>query len=149
MSDILDQRPEPAVPSTKDTELAREASRTLARRLGEELKVNLDDGTVLVLPKAATRLLSYLLTEMSQGNAVTIIPLHAELTTQEAADILNVSRPHLIKLLEAVKIPYHMAGTHRRIKFSDLRAYEEQSEAQRKAAMEELARQAQELRLGY
>ncbi len=149
MLDLLDHRPEPSVPSPKDTELARKASRTLARRAEEELKVKLDDGTLLVLPKAATRLLSYLLTEMSQGNAVTIIPLHAELTTQEAADILNVSRPHLIKLLTAEKIPHHMAGTHRRIKFSDLRAYEEQSEARRKADMEELANQAQELGLGY
>jgi len=74
---------------------------------------------------------------------------HAELTTQQAADILNVSRPHLVQQLEACAIPYHKVGTHRRIKMSDLVAYRKKSHEQSRAALQELADQAQELGLGY
>lgn len=148
MIDVI-ERLEAAMPSDKDTQLAQQASRALARRTEEDLKVRLEDGNELVLPKAATRLLNHILTEMSQGNAVTIIPLHAELTTQEAADILNVSRPYLIKLLTEKRIPFHMTGTHRRIKFTDLHSYEAETEKKRKKAMDDLAKQAQELNLGY
>ena len=148
MTDLI-ERPETAVPTPRDTELATRASQVLARQAGAEVKVRLDDNTEVTLPKAATRLLHYLLTQMSLGNAVTLIPIHAELTTQEAADYLNVSRPHLIKLLTTKRIPFHMAGTHRRIKFSDLEAYRKNAEKERETAMEELAKQAQELGMGY
>jgi excisionase family DNA binding protein len=80
---------------------------------------------------------------------VTLIPIHAELTTQEAADYLNVSRPYLIKLLNAQRIRYHMAGTHRRIRFTDLESYRKNAEKEREAAMQELAKQAPELGMGY
>src|SRR6266516_3320974 len=95
-----------ALPSKEDSALAREASRAIATTQPSELRMRLDDGQELVLPKAATRLIAHLLTEMAQGNAVTVIPVHANLTTQEAADFLNVSRPFLIGLLEAGKIPF-------------------------------------------
>lgn len=146
---MLDERPAPMVPSAHDAELALEASRTLAAKAEAELKVHLDDGKELVLPKAATRLLQYLLTEMSQGNAVTIIPLHAELSTQEAADFLNVSRPYLIALLERHELPFHKVGTHRRVKFSDLREFQLRKERERISAMQELADQAQKEGMGY
>jgi len=137
------------MPSIEDAELAATASRALARAAKESLTVRLGNGDELVLPKAATRLLSHLLMEMGQGNAVTIIPIHAELTTQEAADILNVSRPHLVSLLDAKKIPHHRAGTHRRIKFSDLCAYRDEFEQRRNTALAELAAQAQDEGMGY
>jgi excisionase family DNA binding protein len=121
----------------------------LATKQPSELKVRLDDGQELTLPKAATRLIAHLLTEMAQGNAVTIIPVHANLTTQEAADYMNVSRPHLVKLLEEGKIAYHMAGTHRRIRFQDLVAFRATLEKRRRDVMEELAAQAQEEGMGY
>ena len=112
----------PVLPSREDTELATEASRMLSKskHAAEELRVYLDDGQVLRLPKAATDLLYHLLTEMAAGNAVTIIPVHAELTTQEAADHLNVSRPYLVRLLEEGQILFRMVGTHRRIRFRGL-----------------------------
>ncbi len=142
----------PVLPSQEDAELAVEASRELSRhrqRTGDELQVQFDDGKVLRLPKAAADLLHHILKEMAIGNAVTIIPIHAELTTQEAADLLNVSRPHLVKLLEEGKIKFNKVGTHRRIKFSDLEAYRLAAEAERQKAMEELAAEAQELGFGY
>ena len=86
---------------------------------------------------------------MAQGNAVTIIPIHAELTTQEAADFLNVSRPYLVRLLEQKKMPFHMVGTHRRVRFEDLMAFKASFEKSRREAMDELATQAQELGMGY
>jgi excisionase family DNA binding protein len=104
---------------------------------------------VLTLPVAAARLLEHLLTEMAHGNAVTLIPVHAELTTQEAADYLNVSRPYLIRLLEENAIRFHKVGTHRRVRFQDLKAYKERIDAKREKAMNELVAEAQELGLGY
>ena len=141
----------PVLPSPRDAELALQASRMLAafRHADANLKVQLDDGKVLTLPRAATHLLHHLLTEMAQGNAVTIIPVHAELTTQEAADHLNVSRPYLVKLLNEGKIPFRMVGTHRRVKFSDLEDFRKQADETRRAAMDGLAAQSQELGLGY
>jgi excisionase family DNA binding protein len=148
MSGLL-ERTDTVVPSEEDAELAASASRALARADKESLTVKLEDGEELLLPKAATRLLSHLLMEMGQGNAVTVIPIHAELTTQQAADFLNVSRPHLVSLLKDGKIPFHAVGTHRRVRFADLCAYKGSFEDQRLKAMQALADQAQEEGLGY
>ena len=137
------------VPSKDDVELAQQASRQLSRHKREQLTVRLEDGSELVLPKAAARLLTHLLTEMSQGNAITLIPLHAELTTKQAADFLNVSRPFLIKLLEERKLPHRKVGSHRRVLFTDLKRYKESFEKERQQVMDALAAQAEELDLGY
>ncbi len=99
----------------------------------------------IALPVAAVRLLVRLLEEMSRGNAVTLIPVHAELTTQEAADMLNVSRPSLIQLLDEGKIEYRRVGTHRRVRFESLMKYKGQADAARPAALAELAAYDQEL----
>lgn len=144
------ENPDTIVPSEEDAKLAAESSRILAsKRPEQDLRVQLDDGQMLTLPKAATRLLSHLLTEMAHGNAVTIIPIHAEMTTQEAADYLNVSRPYLVKMLESGAVPYHKVGSHRRIRFLDLKAFKDRSAETRTKAMDELTAQAQELGLGY
>lgn len=148
MNEILD-RPGTIVPTEQDSELASVASRALARSSKDTLTVRLESGEELLLPKAVTQLLSHLLTEMGQGNAVTMIPIHAELTTQEAADFLNVSRPYLVRLLKEQKIPHHMVGTHRRVRFADLMAYKAQFDEQRRSTMDELAAQSQSLGMGY
>ena len=89
-------------------------------------------------------LLMSVLGELAQGNAVQVVPVHAELTTQEAANILNVSRPHMVKLLEDGKLPFHKTGRHRRVLFADLMKYKEQRDNESNKAMQELADHSQE-----
>lgn len=143
------ERPGTIVPSDNDAKLATESSRILSKHSDQNLHVQLDDGQQLPLPRAIQELISHLLVEMSQGNAVTLIPIHAEMTTQEAADFLNVSRPYLVKLLETNQIPHHKVGTHRRVRFNELRVFKQRQAEARAAALDELAAQAQELDMGY
>lgn len=146
---------DPVLPDETDRALAQESSRSLVGHLRSHSEAHLsviEKGTTVenvVLPKAALKLLVDLLGEMARGNAVTLIPVHAELTTQQAADLLQVSRPFLISLLEEKKIPFRKVGTHRRILFKDLMAYKHAIDERRSSALDELAKQAQELRMGY
>ena len=142
----------PALPSKAEAILAKETSRLLASRVrtAEPLRVRmLDDpakGTVKI-PASAVRMLIRILEEMARGNAVTLIPVHAELTTQEAADMLNISRPSLIQLLDEGKIEFRKVGTHRRVRLKGLMGYKRRADADRRAALAELAAYDQELKL--
>jgi excisionase family DNA binding protein len=140
----------PMLPSETDATLARETSRLLAPRMDSKapLRFRVVDAAkeeTLQLPAPAVRMLVRILEEMARGNAVTLIPVHAELTTQEAADMLNVSRPYLIQLLDEGKMEYRKVGTHRRVRFDALMAYKRQSDAERRAALAELAAYDQEI----
>jgi len=108
-----------------------------------------DTKNSLELPEKAVQLLKEILLLLSEGKDITILPTDAELSTQEAADILQVSRPHIVKLLEEGKIPYHKAGSHRRILQKDLTTYELALKTTRKASLDYLTKQAQEENLGY
>ena len=108
-----------------------------------------DGQEVIELPAAAVRLLVDLLNEMAKGNAVSLIPTHAELTTQQAAELLNVSRGFVVKLLERQEIPYRKVGTHRRVLFRDLKAYDDRTRQARSEALDDLAAESQAIGLGY
>ena len=139
------------LPSAEEVALARESGRVLSAVLQTRADMQLVDfhgeqGAVrsVRLPTSALRLLLDALAEIGQGNAVSIIPIHAELTTQEAANMLNVSRPYIVKLLKEGVIPYKEVGTHRRILLEDLVAYSKDMKQKRKEALEELARLGQQ-----
>jgi excisionase family DNA binding protein len=142
---------EPSLPSEAEAILARETSRVLAARLREDEPLRLcisDDPSpegTLNLPASALRLLVRILEEMARGNAVMLIPVHPELTTQEAADMLNISRPSLIQLLNEGKIKSRRVGTHRRVRFEVLMKYKRQADAERRKVLKHLAAYDQEL----
>ena len=100
-------------------------------------------------PPQAISILKTTLKLLAEGKEVTVTAQPEELTTQQAADFLRVSRPFLVGLLEKGEIPFHKVGTHRRIGFGDLQAYKEKIDAQRLSTLEELTKQAQELNMGY
>jgi excisionase family DNA binding protein len=101
------------------------------------------------LPEKAVALLAEILDLMARGNAATLIPVHAEMTTQEAADFLHVSRPFLVGILETGQIPFRKVGTRRRVRFQDVLTYKQSIDAQREQALDALTAQAQELGMGY
>ncbi len=156
MTALMSEKFETVAPTDADTQLARESSRRLAgHRLGRRASARIqviEDGEAsetVVVPAAALRLLLHALSEMAQGNAVTLIPTHAELTTQQAADLLNVSRPYVIKLLDEGRIPHRTVGKYRRIRFDDLMTYKRKDDAARTKIADQLAAEAQELGMGY
>lgn len=137
------------LPNSEEVDLARASAAALTRLLHSlpdkdraQVKMGGED---LILPRAAIELLREILADMSAGKAVAIVSKSAEVTTQHAADFLNVSRPYLIGLLEQGELPYSKVGTHRRIKLEDLFEYKERLIAKSKAAMDELSALSQDL----
>jgi excisionase family DNA binding protein len=142
------------LPTAQEAEEAKITSRALSKyahneRLHLNIASNNNESEDLILPGYAINLLLAMLTEMSKGNAITVMPIHAELSTQETAELLNVSRPHLVDLLEQGKIPFRKVGTHRRVLANDVFDYKQRIDEARLKALDDLAAQAQELGMGY
>ncbi len=135
-----------ALPSAEEIAIAQECSREISAYLetgseSQKIDISSRDGQKheLSIPTRALSLLIDVLAQLGQGNAVKIIPIHAELTTQEAADILNVSRPYLVKMLDQGEIPHHKVGRHRRVRYQDLMDYKSAVDTQRISALDELS----------
>ncbi|GHU10543.1 hypothetical protein AGMMS50225_14260 [Betaproteobacteria bacterium] len=148
--------PTRSLPTIEEVAIARECSRALSACLqtrAETQKIEIFDAKgaphPVHVPVSALRLLVDVLTEISAGNAVSITPIHAELTTQDAADILNVSRPFLVQLLEHGEIPFHKTGTHRRVRYQDVIAYKARIDTARSETLDALVAQGQALKMGY
>jgi excisionase family DNA binding protein len=145
-------RPSPEV-AAEAAEAARSLAPFLRKRKGSTSHVTVvakgDHDTRVTVPRAAFELFVRILGEMAHGNAVTIVPVHAELTTQQAADLLNVSRPFMVKLLEEGRIPFRTVGTRRRVRFEDLVRYKQQDDSERQGVLDELTAEAQRLGLDY
>jgi excisionase family DNA binding protein len=142
-------------PSASDVRVARETSKTLAALLqdaGADASVHLhigaggDQESDVMLPSATLPLLLEALQGLARGHAVTVVSAAAELTTQQAADLLRVSRPFLIKLLDAGRLPYRKVGAHRRLLAGDVLEYAQQERVRREQVMDEL--DAETRRLG-
>lgn len=141
------------LPSEQEALLAQQTSRTLTEHGadGTSLRVQLTEAgrevTTLDLPAPAARLLMEILKELGQGRAVTIVPVEAEITTQQAADLLNVSRPYLVGMIEKGTLPARLVGNQRRLPLKDVLAYKTENRAKRREALRELAALDQELGL--
>lgn len=141
-------------PSAQDAAMARMSGQILSPFVREKgpltLKVlEADKEQPLQLPAGAVALLMEVLEAMAAGRGVTLIPENAELTTVQAAEFLNVSRPFLIRLLNENFIPHRKVGKHRRVRMEDVIAYKARIDQVREAVLDQLARDAQELGLGY
>lgn len=147
-TDTLDRRP----PTESESEKASEAASAFARALTPNalpLRVDGNDGEVRIdLPRSLALLVVDLLAHIARGEMVTFVPYGAALTTQQAADVLNVSRPFLIKLLEEEEIPFHKVGSHRRISMTALMQYKNDRDKTRAQALNELQRLGQEYDAG-
>jgi excisionase family DNA binding protein len=151
------------MPSQADSTISRggddaELAMRAARRIGEYLTTHpgadpvkiqgeLAGDDALVVPREAAVLLARILGFLANGEGVSVMPHTAELTTQQAAEFLNVSRPYLVKLLESGEIPFRLVGTHRRVKFRDLSEYKSRDDLARRRAADQLTQVTQELGL--
>jgi excisionase family DNA binding protein len=140
----------PITPTEQDQYLARIGSQVLARLLSQHESVSLhgDDLNDLTLPPSVAHLLQQVLEQVGKGQSLIVLPVESELTTSQAAEIIGTSRPFLVRLLEQGDIPFHMTGTHRRVRLRDVLAYQ-QEQRQRRACLDALVQEAQELGLGY
>lgn len=141
-------------PTERESIIARTSKQLLSRYAREDQPLTLrvidaDHDEPLELPAGAVTLLLDILGAMASGQGVTLIPEDAELTSVQAADILHVSRPFLIKLLEAGQIPYRKVGKHRRIRMEDVMNYKQAIDQEREAVLERLVADAQEQDMGY
>jgi excisionase family DNA binding protein len=132
-------------PLTEETRTARKLQRALKLHGATGARLQLEPrGERFEMPATAVKLLETIIEELALGHPVTLVPMRDELSTQETAALLGVSRPHLVALLERGVIPFHKVGSHRRVKLSDALEYQSKLEA-----LAELTREAQELGLGY
>jgi 3,4-dihydroxy 2-butanone 4-phosphate synthase/GTP cyclohydrolase II len=126
-----------AAPNARDSSMAQLSSRELSRFRDwtGAVSVQVDDPRAepAPLPEPAFRLLLEVLSQMARGNVVAVTPIEAELTTQQAAELLGVSRPHFVKLLETRQLPHRKVGAHRRVAFADLAAYRAGADTRQKA----------------
>ncbi len=142
------------LPTPQDMKHAQESSRTLSKyasadRVHLTLRGDSMESDELILPGHVVQILLNVLSEMSRGNAVSLIPIHQELSTQEAASLLNVSRPFLVGLLERNEIPFRKVGAHRRVLFRDVMAYKDAIDRKREQSLDELTAMSQQEDMGY
>lgn len=141
-------------PSLQDQRVASDSlfsfTRAIATNGTDRVKIRLQEsGEDITIPRKALELLSFILSSMAEGKAISLVPSVSELSTQQAADLLHISRPHLVKMLEQGVLPFKKVGSHRRVLLQDLLQYEARQAEQRRQQLQFLAQQAQELNLGY
>jgi len=138
-------------PSEQDelVELREQLRRIAASRERPLARLVAPDGSEVEIPASAFAALQAVVRDMAQGLTITLIPHDKELTTKEAANILNISRPFLVKLLDRGEIPYHRVGTHRRLNVEDVLGYRELRAARRREKLRKLTELSEQVESGY
>ena len=146
----LDQVREPVTATETEAVIARKAAERLqaVAEAQQDITIHIEGSRVAVpLPARAVELMFTVLSAMANGQPISVIPQQAELSTKQAADFLNVSRPFVVKLIDEGSLPARKVNRHRRIKFADLVAFEKKSQSDRMDALAEMARETRELEL--
>ena len=149
----MQNRIDPILPSDQDAMLARaaqlalERSETLDKAMHVQINAAGRELTTLDLPPVVTRLLMDILKETAAGNAVSLVTVEAEITTHQAATILNVSRPYVIGMIDKGLLPARMVGNQRRLPLRDVLAYKAENRAKRRETLREMTVLDQELGL--
>jgi excisionase family DNA binding protein len=130
---------------TAHLHLPTDAERAQAQESLQRLQQGPAEVRLVDLPAGVAALVENILDEVAQGHAVQVIPVDSELSSQAAADLLGVSRPHLNKLLDAGELPHWKVGTHRRVRLEDVLVFRKRREHQRQQALQALADLDQEL----
>ncbi len=154
MATLLGDLPSTSASTTDQAVVAQDCYRRLARLAttrDSELCIQPigSPSEAVPIPAPAMQLLTDILMQMARGKTVTVVPVDTELTTQQAADLLHVSRPFLIERMEGGEIPFKKVGTHRRVLFEDVMSYKSRIDQERLKVLDELTQQAQELGMGY
>jgi excisionase family DNA binding protein len=136
---------EPVIPSEADRLALESLDRQLSADLPEAKLVG--PAGEIALPEAVYSVLVRIVHEMAQGNAISVMPLHKQLTTQQSAELLGVSRPYLVRLLEKQALPFTKIGSHRRVLLQDLLNYKAKRDAEREDALDQLAAESEALGL--
>jgi excisionase family DNA binding protein len=137
---------EPIVAPARERKALERIGRALAPKPGKA-RLRGPHGEEMIIPHSLYTALLQAVKQLMSGRAISIVPVTAELTTQQAADMLNVSRPFVVKLLEEGAIPFHKAGTHRRVYLHDVLAYKRKRDQEAEKALGRLVAEAQELGL--
>jgi excisionase family DNA binding protein len=134
---------EPIAPAEQDAPALKVMDRALWEESGQPRLISAT-GEELPLPESVYQVIRAVVHLMASGRAIHLLPVNLELTTQEASELLNVSRPHVVKLLETGKLPFRRVGTHRRVRLEDLLAFKHTRDRARGMALEEIAQMSQE-----
>ena len=142
----IDLRHDPiAASDPEETRALKEIERLLAQNRPAKASLVGPDGTRLDLPAPLYTALRQIIPYLLRGDAVSLVPVHQQLTTQQAADFLNMSRPHLVKLLSEGVLPYTRVGSHRRLYFRDVVEYRRRRDAERRSALDAMVALSDEL----
>ncbi len=144
---VITAHNDPLAAAESEQPLLRAIGKVMQQDRAPALKLIASNGAEFVLPATVLALLKQVIGALAEGQVVSLVPLHKELTTQEAADLLNMSRPYLIKLLDQGALPYSKLSSHRRIRFADLMAYKSRRDVERENALDSMAQLNQELGL--
>ena len=136
--------------ATKSVSGLSVSAAALSKKKADTVKIKIQEsGEFVSIPRKALELLFYIVSTMAEGRSISLIPFDSDVSTQQAADMLNVSRPHVVKLLEKGIIPHKKVGSHRRIKIQDLMEYDEKFKKQQKSSLERIAKLGQLMGIGY